>query len=138
MNLNLESASPEREATTGQGLDGESSPSPRREAETADILPYVVPMFAYVALGGIEGYLPQVDSQPSPTWYPIAYAVRVAIVAALAWRYRATWKDLRPAPGLAGLALAVATGLLVTLLWVGLDGLYPGLPFLGQRASFDP
>ena len=69
-----------------------------RETPTADILPYVVPMFAYVALGGLESYLPQVDSQPSPTWYPIAYAVRVVIVAAMAWYYRSTWKDLRPFP----------------------------------------
>ena len=90
-------------------------------------------MFAYVTLGGIESYLPQVDSQPSPTWYPVAYAVRVAVVAALAWWYRQTWKDFRPGPGLFGLALAVLTGLLVTVLWVGLEGHYPGLPFLGKR-----
>lgn len=109
-----------------------------KELATADILPYVVPMFAYVALGGLESYLPQVENQPSPTWYPIAYAARVVIVAAMAWRYRATWKDLRPMPGPVGFGLAVVTGLVVTALWVGLDGLYPGLPFLGQRTSFDP
>ncbi len=55
---------------------------PRGETPTADILPYVVPMFAYVTLGGLEGYLPQLDNHPSPTWYPIAYALRVVIVAA--------------------------------------------------------
>ena len=32
----------------------------------------------------------------------------------------------------------VVSGFVVTGLWVGLDGLYPGLPFLGHRASFDP
>jgi uncharacterized protein len=138
MNVNLDPVSPRPEAAAGDGPPAESSPPPKHETQTADILPYVVPMFAYVALGGVEGYLPQVDSQPSPTWYPIAYAVRVVIVAALAWRYRETWKDLRPAPGLLGIALAVGCGLLVTLLWVGLDGRYPGLPFLGHRASFDP
>jgi uncharacterized protein len=138
MNANLDPVSPRPEAADGHGPQGESSPSSRRETQTADILPYVVPMFAYVALGGIESYLPQVNSQPSPTWYPIAYAVRVAIVAALAWYYRETWKDLRPAPGFLGIALAVASGLLVTVLWIGLDGHYPDLPFLGHRASFDP
>ena len=95
-------------------------------------------MFAYVALGGLEGYLPQVDKQPSPSWYPISYAVRFAIVAALAWWYRETWKDLRPFPSIGSLALAILTGLLVTGIWVGLDGHYPSLPFLTQRTSFDP
>lgn len=138
MNASRDPASPESEVPSGGGTPGESSPAARRETQTADILPYVVPMFAYVALGGLEGYLPQVDSQPSPTWYPIAYAARVAIVAGLAWWYRETWKDLRPVPGLAGFALAIASGLLVTALWVGLDGHYPGLPLGGHRASFDP
>jgi uncharacterized protein len=137
MNLNIDPVSPRPEATD-DGPEGEVASPARRETQTADILPYVVPMFAYVALGGLEGYLPQVDSQPSPTWYPIAYAVRVVIVAALAWHYRETWKDLRPAPSPGGTVLAVATGLLVTFLWVGLDGWYPRLPFLGHRASFDP
>ena len=98
-----------------------------------DILPYVAPMFAYVALGGLEGYLPQVDKQPSPFWYPIAYVPEVAIVAALAWWYRETWKDLRPSPSIGSLILAILTGLLVTGLWVGLDGHYPSLPFGSTR-----
>ena len=104
MNVNLDPVSPRPEAAAGDAPGGESARSPQRETQTADILPYVAPMFAYVALGGIEGYLPQVESQPSPTWYPIAYAVRVVIVAALAWRYRETWNDLRPAPGPLGIA----------------------------------
>lgn len=136
MSANVDPPAPRAGA---HGVDAaEGPPPPHRETPTAEILPYVVPMFAYVTLGGIEGYLPQVDGQPSPTWYPIAYAVRVAIVAAMAWYYRATWKDLRPAPGVVSTLLAIATGLLVTLLWVGLDGHYPALPFLGHRGSFDP
>jgi CAAX prenyl protease-like protein len=137
MNSNIDPVSTRREAT----VDGPGAEAPgpaRRETQTADILPYVVPMFAYVALGGLEGYLPRVASQPSPTWYPVAYAARVAIVAALAWHYRETWKDLRPAPGWLGLGLAIVTGLVVTGLWVGLNGLYPDLPFLGKRAEFNP
>jgi CAAX prenyl protease-like protein len=137
MNPNLDPDSPRPEAA-GDGPGGEGASPARRETQTADILPYVVPMFAYVALGGLEGYLPQVASQPSPTWYPIAYAARVAIVAALAWHYRETWRDLRPAPSLPGLALAIVTGLVVTALWVGLNGHYPALPFLGKRAEFNP
>src|SRR5262249_30090866 len=111
MNANLD-------PPAGGGERAEGPPPPRRAAPTAEILPYVVPMFAYLTLGGIEGYLTQVDSQPSPTWYPIAYAIRMVVVAALAWHYRETWRDLRPGPGVVGALLAVMTGLVVTALWV--------------------
>ncbi|WP_337177740.1 CAAX prenyl protease-related protein [Paludisphaera sp.] len=103
------------------------------ETETRDFMPYVAPMFAYVALSSLEGYL------PSTGWYPAAYAVKAAIVAAIMWHYRSTWRDLRPMPGVLDLVLAVATGLVVVAMWVGLDGLYPDLPFMGgARQAFDP
>lgn len=98
-----------------------------------DFLPYVAPMFAYVALSSLEGHL------PSPGWYPAAYAVKAAVVAALMWHYRRTWQDFRPRPRILDLVLAVATGLVVIGLWIGLDGLYPDLPFMGgTRQAFDP
>jgi uncharacterized protein len=117
---------------------GDGPSKGRGEAPTTDILPYVVPMFAYVTLGGLESYLPQVDSHPSPLWYPIAYGIRVMIVAAMAWYYRSTWRDLRPFPNVTSIVLGVVSGLIVTALWVGLDQRYPALPFLGKRVSFDP
>jgi CAAX prenyl protease-like protein len=95
-------------------------------------------MFAYVALGGLDGYLPQVDKQPSPHWYPLAYTAKVVIVGLLAWWYRSTWRDLKPFPSAGSLALATLCGLVVTGIWVGLDGLYPSLPFSSQRVGFDP
>jgi uncharacterized protein len=117
---------------------GDGSLPSRHETPTADILPYVLPMFAYVALGGLESYLPQVDSHPSPVWYPIAYGIRVAIIGAMAWYFRSTWRDLRPFPSVTSIVLGIVSGLIVTGLWVGLDGHYPNLPFLGKRISFDP
>ena len=117
----------------------EEKPAKRVPAsELPEILPYLVPIFVYVTLSGLEGYLPLVDKQPSPFWYPIAYAVKVAVVAGSAWWYRATWKDLGPFPKLPSLLLAILTGLLVVGLWVGLDGWYPSLPGMGQRTAFDP
>ncbi|MDG3005645.1 CAAX prenyl protease-related protein [Paludisphaera mucosa] len=100
---------------------------------TRSFMPYIAPMFAYVALGSLESYL------PSPGWYPAAYAAKAAIVAAIMWYYRSTWNDLRPAPGVLDVLLAVATGLVVIALWIGLDGRYPDLPFMGgARKAFDP
>jgi CAAX protease family protein len=103
-----------------------------------DILPYVVPMFAYLGLTSLEGYVPQLMGSPSPAWYPIAYGIKLVLVALLAWHYRATWNDFRPAPSLGKIALGVLTGLLVCAAWVGLDGLYPTMKFLGSRSAFDP
>jgi CAAX prenyl protease-like protein len=132
------SANVKGDPAAGQGAGGDETAPPRRETQTADILPYVVPMFIYVALGGVEGYLPQLGSRPNPAWYAGAYAARVAIVAALAFRYRETWKDLSPWPRLPGIVLAVVTGLLVTVLWIGLDPYFPRFGFMGKRTSFDP
>ncbi len=101
------------------------------------IVPYAVPMFAYVGLGGLESYLPSVQGHPSPFWYPLAYAAKLVVVAMLAWHYRATWVDFRPWPKASTLALAVLVGLIVWGLWIGLDGRYPALRFLGKRAGFD-
>jgi CAAX prenyl protease-like protein len=98
-------------------------------------------MFAYLALSSLEGYLPSgAGGRPSPFWYPLAYALKVAVVAALMWAGRSTWRDLSPRPGprALALALAVALGLLVVVAWVGLDGLYPKLSATGSRAAFDP
>ena len=80
----------------------------------------------------LEGYL------PSPGWYPLAYSVKVLLVAAVAWTYRSTWSDLRPVPSLPVLTLATMVGLIVFSLWVKLEGWYPALGFLGSRTGFDP
>jgi uncharacterized protein len=108
------------------------------ELGPSDILPYVAPIFAYIALSGLEGYLPRVDGQTDATWYLIAYTAKAVIVALLAWWYRAIWKDLRPSPGWAALWLGAGIGLVVWLIWIGLDGHYPLLPLGGQRVGFDP
>jgi CAAX prenyl protease-like protein len=137
MNPNPDSSSGSG-AAVERGPAGDGSAPPRRETPTADILPYVLPIFLYVTLAGAEGYLPQLGSQPNPAWYAAAYAARVAIVTSVFLRYRGTWKDLRPWPSLPGLLLAVAIGVLVTFLWIGLDPHYRRFGFMGKRASFNP
>jgi CAAX prenyl protease-like protein len=102
-------------------------------------LPYAIPMAGYLILTTLEGSLPTAaGGGPSPFWYPLAYIVKVVVVAALMWGCRSTWRDLRPWPGLAAIALAVGVGLAVTVVWVGLDGYYPTFALSGTRAAFDP
>ena len=102
------------------------------------VLPYVVPMFGFLALTSLEGHLSGTGSGPASLGYPLAYTLKVALVTPLAWACRSSWRDLAPWPGVRSLAPAAAVGLLVAVLWVGLDGLYPTLGFLGTRAGFDP
>jgi CAAX prenyl protease-like protein len=112
---------------------------PAPPASERAILPYAIPMAGYLVLTTVEGYLPTArGGGPSPVWYPLAYTLKVVVVAALMWVCRSAWRDLRPWPGLAAIALAVGVGLAVTLVWVGLDGRYPTFAITGARAAFDP
>jgi uncharacterized protein len=116
-----------------------ASGTPGSPAVGAEILPYVVPMFAYLGLSSLEGYLPQLVDKPSAALYPIAYGAKLLIVALLAWHYRATWSDFRPRPKAATIMLGIMTGLFICAAWVGLDGHYPTFKFLGgSRSEFDP
>jgi hypothetical protein len=140
MSIDQEPAVNDRESDPPKAGESEPThPAPSRSAAAgwSDIIPYVVPMFAYVGLGALESYLPSVDGHPSAFWYPLAYAARVMIVAILAWHFRATWSDLRPWPGVGHVVLAIVVGMVVWALWVGLDGRYPALPFLGTRIGFN-
>jgi CAAX prenyl protease-like protein len=101
-------------------------------------LPYVAPFAIFLILTALEGRLPQQGENPHPTWYPIGYAIKIAIVAVLAWYFRSTWRDMTPWPSWSGLALAVGIGLSSLILWVGLDGRYPLIPGMGKRQGFDP
>jgi CAAX prenyl protease-like protein len=101
------------------------------EASPRDLIPYLVPMLAFLGVTSLEGYLPQ-------GWYPAGYAAKVLVVAVLAWLCRTTWCDLKPAPSPAVATLAIMVGLIVFVLWIRLEGLYPALAFLGKRTGFDP
>jgi CAAX prenyl protease-like protein len=111
---------------------------PATPTSSRAIVPYVIPMFGYLVLTTLEGSLPSAAGGASPFWYPLAYTAKVAIVAALMWACHSTWRDLKPWPGGRAIALAVALGLAVTVVWVGLDGFYPTFAMLGTRAGFDP
>jgi CAAX prenyl protease-like protein len=118
---------PLQEKTSSEPGHGSGEASPR------EMLPYVAPMFTFLVLTSLEGYLPAAD------WYPLAYTAKVGLVAVVAWLCRSTWSDLRPIPPFVALMLAIVIGLGVFALWVGLDVIgYPALNFLGKRTAFDP
>jgi CAAX prenyl protease-like protein len=101
-------------------------------------LPYVAPMAAYLALTALEGYLPKVGNGPNPAWYASAYAAKVIVVAVVVWLCRSAWRDLKPWPGPGMLGVAIGLGLLIAVIWIGIDPYYPRFSFLGTRAGFDP
>jgi uncharacterized protein len=94
-------------------------------------LPYVAPLVTFLALTSVEGWF-------GAGAYPMVYAAKVAIVAAVAWACRSSWRDLAPWPGWGTIGIAVALGLGIAAVWVGLDPYYPRLRFLGTRSAFDP
>ena len=103
-----------------------------------DWLPYVAPMIAFLVLTTLEGQLPLANEKTHPTYYPIAYGVKLIIVVIVTWFSREAWVDLRRLPCPKELAVAVLLGLLVTFQWVGLEGWYPTVSLLGSRSGFDP
>lgn len=101
-------------------------------------LPYVAPMAAFLLLTSTEGWVSGGNFETNPTRYAVAYTVKIALVAAVVWVCRSTWRDLRPWPSATALILATLIGLGVAALWVGLDGLYPVFGATGTRAAFNP
>jgi len=95
-------------------------------------------MAVFLACTALEGLLPESQGRVSPRWYPPAYALKVIVVAVVAWLSRSAWIDLRPRPSPGAALLGVFSGLIVFVLWVGLDGHYPSLPLQQSRAAFDP
>lgn len=106
-------------------------------------------MGAFLLLTSAEGWLPTgSNGAPDPLWYPIAYSLKVIVVAALLVWFRSAWRDFRPVPrGMAPWVVAVLTGLGVIVVWVGLDllavrlgytSLYPRLGGVAARRAFDP
>jgi CAAX prenyl protease-like protein len=97
-----------------------------------EMLPYCAPMLSFLLLTSLENYL------PSQSWYPLAYTLKVAMVALVAWLFRSTWNDLGAFSSVSICLLATMVGLVVFVLWVRLEGWYPVLGILGRRTGFDP
>jgi CAAX prenyl protease-like protein len=113
-------------------------PMTRTTRELPAWVPYVAPFGAFLVLSTFEQDLGRLLGASSNAAYPLGYLVKISAVAVIAWCCQSTWKDLRPWPGPAWLAISVALGLVVAGLWMGLDGYYPRFAWLGTRAGFNP
>lgn len=92
------------------------------------MLAYILPMAVFLGLTTLESWLPA-------GWYPVSYALKIALVSACLLALRAPLADIRPT--LSALPLAGATGVVVFALWVGLEKLVP-YPHVGARVGFNP
>ena len=96
------------------------------------MIPYITPFAIYIALSLLGSYF---DS--GAYWL---YPVKTLAVAAALWYFRESYPELRTRLRPVALLTAVATGLLVFVVWIAPEGLYPHLgesrfnPFIFQNS----
>jgi len=97
-------------------------------------LPRVAPFLAYLFFIFLADMLGRLGyTAHELRWL---YAVKIAVVLALLLYWRRTYVELaRPVPGARALAVAIATGCVVFLLWINLDA---GWMSVGTAEGFDP
>jgi hypothetical protein len=89
---------------------------------------YWIPMILFGVLTMGESYLPA-------EWFPFAYIAKAVIVTASLLMFRAPLADIRFDARV--ILPSVVIGLVVFVLWIGIDKLVP-YPALGSRTAFDP
>lgn len=92
-------------------------------------LPYVAPLVIFLLLTQVEGLF-------GTKWYPLLYAIKLAIVAALLIAWRKSFPEARPQ--LAGVGVAIPLGILLCAAWVAIDHITPHFALLGSRQAYNP
>lgn len=77
-----------------------------------------------------------VDSHLPPSVFPIAYAVKMALVGGVIIALRGFFPEARPGGG--GWAAATAVGVILGISWTWIDLHTPHFAFLGTRTGFNP
>ena len=96
--------------------------------ETRVLVRYAAPTVVFGLLTALEGTAPQ-------SLYARLYVIKIAAVTVTLWLCRSTFRDIKVSSR--GVGLAVVTGLVVVVTWVGLDKWIP-YPHFGSRTGFDP
>lgn len=92
-------------------------------------IPWVLPFALFLVLTALEGQFAD--------YYPVFYTVKIALVGAVLLRL---WKFLPEAhPRRDGLGLAIGLGVILAILWVGIDTVTPHFPAIfGNRVGYNP
>ncbi|MCY2933564.1 MAG: CAAX prenyl protease-related protein [Planctomycetota bacterium] len=118
-------------------------PTPQKKMDSglavAEAWNYVVPFAVFLIGTQLESYAVDADGKTIGETYAAIYCLKIiAVVIALGF-CRKSLADLVPIPTAKVIVVAILTGAFVTAFWIGLDGLYPGLPeSMGKRSAFDP
>ncbi|HEX5070077.1 MAG TPA: CAAX prenyl protease-related protein [Vicinamibacterales bacterium] len=91
-------------------------------------LDYWVPMVAFGLFTWFEPYL-------TAQQFPVAYVVKAVVVTACVFIFRGPLSEIRVQPAV--VLPSVLIGLIVFVLWVGIDQYVP-YQHLGSRTAFDP
>ncbi|MCK4379028.1 MAG: hypothetical protein KAW01_06770, partial [Deltaproteobacteria bacterium] len=92
-------------------------------------IPYVVPFVAFMLLTQTAIFLPQ--------YKHLFYLAKTIITAWLLWYWRQVyWQEISVSLGVGEWLLALASGLLVLVLWIGAEKLVPQLA--GGGVGFNP
>lgn len=102
--------------------------------------PYVAPFAVFLIGTQLESQAAGADGMVVPGQYALYYSLKILAVIVTMFFSRKALADLKPLPTLKISVLSVVLGAFVAVFWIGLDGLYPGLPdFMGgKRSAFDP
>jgi CAAX prenyl protease-like protein len=92
-------------------------------------VPYAAPFALFLLLTTLESQLPL-------KFFPIAYALKIALVGGLLIAWRGEFPEARP--GGSGWAIATALGIVLCLIWVWIDPHTPHAKFLGARIGYNP
>ena len=97
-------------------------------AERSAFISYLAPIVTFGVFGIAEEWLP-------PSWYPVAYGVKIAAVVAALLIWRVSLRDIQPT--WRAILPSIAVGLIVLAAWIGMDRAV-AYPHLGARLGFDP
>lgn len=93
-------------------------------------VPYCAPFALFLLLTMLESHLPL-------SAFPVAYAVKIALVGAVIIALRGRFPEARPGGG--GWVPAAALGLVLFFLWIAVDKHTPHFPkILGTRTEYNP
>lgn len=98
------------------------------QAERQAFISYLAPMAVFSVFTTAEGWLP-------PSWYPLAYGVKIVAVVAALLTWRVSLRDIQPA--WRGVLPSVLLGIAVLVAWIAIDK-WVAYPHLGDRIGFDP